>query len=162
MKTILFLLLAITIHPAFSQTWKKINIDEKVSISKPGETNRVTSGENIEISAITASGNLSIERFTLPDSIEYNDGKIDFLKYYSNGYIKGMEFSGKINKTENTSELQIDSGKVRSVLLKGNKENIIQIYFFVIDRKIYSIQFIENEAPSDSVRQKIFSSIQIK
>ncbi|MGJ3233726.1 hypothetical protein [Marivirga sp.] len=160
MRTILLLLLVFTFHAALSQNWEEIEIDDKVSIKIPGEHNKTASGNNIKISAITAKGDISIDRYDLPDSLYHKEYNLDPLEPYAKGYITGMQFGKKVELLSN-NEVFIKDLRAREVLLSNKDDRVVQIYFFIIDRKMYTIKFTENKSPSDTDREKIFSSIQI-
>ena len=159
MRIITLLFLTLTFQTTFSQTWEKFEIDEKVSITIPGPVNKALSGNNIKVTTTTPFGYLTIERTSLPDSLKLDD-RIDFLKFYADAYVKGMEFSGTIEIIESTADL-INNVKARNILFRTINGQLNQLCFVSINRKMYLIKFKEYLAPSDVERQKIFSSIQI-
>ena len=161
MKTILLFLFILTFQPAFSQTWERVELDEHVSISLPGEVRKTGSGENLQITAITASGSISIKRSAIPDNLSNNNDTIDYLSSFVAGNIKGMQFKNEVEEVENNSVALTNKVEARNVLLEDQKGNLTQIYFFGINRTVYSVKFVEIEKPSDADRKKIFSSIRI-
>lgn len=162
MRTTLLLLLAFAFHPALSQGWEEIEIDNKVRITVPKDYNWTVTRDKIEISAVTASGSLLIDRYDLPDSL-YNKGiKLDNLDPYVKGFIMGMQNAKKIEKVKYNNEIFIQDVRAREVLLSNKDDRVVQIYFFIIDQKMYTIQFSEKEKPSEEDRKVLFSSIRIQ
>src|SRR5687768_13829339 len=151
MRIISLFLLTLTFHTAFSQAWEKIEIDEKVSITAPGQVTKALSEDYIKIATTTPFGKLTIERTTLADSIKFDAG-IDFLKYYADGYIKGMEFMEPIEIIENTGGF-VNNVKTRNILFRTKMGRLNQYCFVTINRKMYLIKFNEHLAPSDTERQ---------
>src|SRR5688572_15434306 len=90
MKTIALSLVFLVSQTSFSQTLERIDVDEKISIEFSGQITRGVPGDAVVLSALTSTGYLTITTIVLPDSLGVDNGVVDVMKYFVDGYIGGM------------------------------------------------------------------------
>ena len=161
-KGILFLLFMIVFKVAFSQELQRIEIDENINIKIPIDYNQVEGGDTLTIVAFTTTGKLKIERINLSSNLNFSHEDVDGLKYFVDGYIKGMDFGVGLELFENSKGL-LDGFQTRKIRYRVNsKEQIIETLFLVLDKQLYQFQYTENSLLLSEDTQIIFSSIRVK
>lgn len=159
MKTITLLLQVVIFQTAFSQNWDKVDFDENISISLHGEITRSQSGNNTMLKASTSAGDLTIQQIVAPNSIDIEPS--EFFKEYPDDFLQGIKFSGFFEILEDSIEVR-EGMEIRIIVLRATNDKLLQLCFLTVHQKMYMLEFEEKIAPSDDIRKKIFSSIQIR
>lgn len=154
-------LISIVVSPLYSQSLERVDIDENISIKMPHDYKTIKTGDSLTIVAFMQSGKLSIERFTLSEQLTNNheNKELDGLKYFVDGYIKGMDFGEEVSLFENTTVLldKLEGRRIRYSL--GNKGELCEVYFLITGRVMYEVKYCEDSEMPAEKSKAILSSI---
>jgi hypothetical protein len=161
MKNIISLLLLVTVYQgAYAQDWRRIQVDNALSVVVDGKISRDSSAQNLAVGCRTSAGMLTIDKMMLPDSIPKDHPRVDDLEYFVKGYLLGLEGRNVIEVLEN-KPAKIDRTPARTVLYRNESQQTVQISFILFEDRVYRLRLTQASGGLDAARAKIFDSVKV-